>query len=183
MEETKGILNEALTETASFSTEETEELDTLNEGGGGMPNSSTLAKIGEQNKKLTFNGVVVGERPTETVELGDSTYIFSNDGGSTAVICSWDELLPVGTEIKEIQLYAEEYGWFDLRDAIALDPNNRVYTANVHKVFTHAEQAIPCYGVVGNYYTGCFVADLALANTLTNAKITYYTDTVVKANE
>ena len=114
-------------------------------------------------------------RPTDTVKLDDNVYTISTNEFQGALICSWGEEIPVGTEIKSIEIYTDEYGWLDLRDLATVDVEYSFYISNVHKAYVVPSENVLCFGGFMAFTQNVF-GTMAVNNQITNARITYYTD-------
>ena len=115
------------------------------------------------------------ERPTDTVELGDNTYIVSTNATQGALICSWGSEIAEGTEIKSIEIYTDEYGWLDIRALAIVDVEHNFYVPSIYKAYIELTDNVLCYGGFMAFSHNVF-GTMAGNNQITNARITYYID-------
>ena len=117
-----------------------------------------------------------GERPTDTVELGDNIYIVSTYATRGALICSWGDEVPEGAEIKSIEIYTDEYGWLDIRALATVDYEQTFYATSVYKAYIEPFENVLCFGGFLSLEKESLFGTLAANFQITNARITYYTD-------
>lgn len=158
---------------------ETEEITTLREAGyTPLPNASVLVNFGENEQgQPTYKGEKIGggEKPTDTVELGDNLYVVSTNVTQGGLICSYGDEVPEGAEIKSIEIYTDEYGWLDIRALATVDNEYNFYVSSVYKAYIEPSENLLCFGGFMAFAPNVF-GTMAANGQITNARITYYAD-------
>lgn len=158
---------------------ETEQMIAFEESGHTpMPNASVLVNFGENEQgQPTYKGEKIGggEKPTDTVELGDNLYVVSTSSTQGGLICSYGDEVPEGTEIKSIEIYTDEYGWLDIRALATVDNEYNFYVSSVYKAYIEPSENLLCFGGFMAFAPNVF-GTMAANNQITNARITYYAD-------
>lgn len=131
------------------------------------------SRVSEKIEQMIADGeLCAGERPTDTYSLVN--YGAQVDSG-TLLIYSYEEELPRGTEIADVEVSIEQDAWVSLKDMIEVDC--MPYCLMMDKVF-YNEMYGSIVAVVHfpTDLSGNFIGTAVTYGALLGVKVTYYTD-------
>ncbi len=140
-------------------------------------NRELLDRLGvDENGNPTFEGkAIVTERPTASIDILDGDLCGYSSNENQLLLLTWEEILPVGTEIKTIKLkYNDE--WIDIHELHIIDSNP--YVLNMSRVYVdEADSMGYVFAVFGRVGVWGTLAEAYLhAGQSHDAKVIYYTD-------
>jgi hypothetical protein len=97
-------------------------------------NRELLDRFGvDENGNLTYNNnPISGERPTASMTISKGEFQGYSHNENTISILTWEEIIPVGTEIKTIKIKYNN-AWIDIHELNALD--TVPFVLNMHKCY------------------------------------------------
>lgn len=128
----------------------------------------------EEIRTLEEGKFTSSARPTKTEHFDSSQIVAYFPDEFTGAILSWEEIIPVGTEIKTIKFKYNDT-WVDIHELNILD--SRPYALNISKCYEDSETiggyVLAIVGIIGSM--GVILTAMQSEN-IKEIEVVYYTD-------